>query len=359
MTPRKLTLAAAALAVLASCAPKGVETRPTIQYVRDIIALKALPEHGIVASYDPASAARPICIIGSEAECAAYSALMEGCDLLDNVTGRARPDGLPDFSGEVLMSIADEIRGPFAGADPDSFRERTVRDVVAAADSVYYLSTFDKIGLGRRPGAKLVVLASPEMSAFGKFDADTLFEAFGKPSPVVSPLDLMLEKVLASAVGPVNVGILRDSSSVSEAALQEVFANSAAEQGSVLYTGTACADSAGVLAAFLDSYVGAGYTKPLSALLVLDPAVDLGALRSELGRIRVPLSNEFLAYASVVTPDFSVLESRETAALESLRILRATNRFTHNIHYPKTSFLKTAFTADGSTVLMTDVQKQH
>lgn len=363
MTRRLLPVAAFALAVFASCAPKGVGNRPTIQYVRDIIAGNGLPETGIVEAFDAASSAGPVCIVGTGSDCAAFRSVFEHCDLLDNVTGRPRPDGLPDFSGEIILSLADDSRGPLCGIEPDSLRMMTVRDVVAAIDTVYYLSEFDKVGLGKRPSSKVVVLASPEMTAYGRFDADTLFEAFGKPDPVISPLGLMLEKVFSTSDEPMNVGILCDTTAVGVRALNDAFDDFVrygnGSEGSVLYVSGVPSDSTRVLMSYLDTYVASGYTKPLSALIVLGDAADMSGMRREFSEISVPLSDAFLAYGSVLSPSFEVLGDRETAALECLAALRATNRFTHNIHYPKTSFLKTVEAGDGSIILMTDVQKQH
>jgi len=317
MMKRRFPVAALALAVLASCAPKGVETRPTIQYVRNVIAGHG-PEKGIVEAFDPASATGPVCIVGSSERCAEYRTMMERCDMLDNVTGRANPDGLPDFSGEMILTIADGFRV----SDIDSLRERTVRVVISALDTVYFLSEFDKVGLGKRPASKIVLLADPEMTSYGKFDADTLFKAFDKANPVVSPLSLMLEKVLDGADGPVNVGILCDTSSVSDSVLCSAFEDAISGrkgvEGSVLYVGAAPADSSGTLMSYLDSYVAEGFAKPLSAIIVLSTDADVTAMRKSLSEISVPLSDAFLAYGSVVTPSFRILEARESAALECL-----------------------------------------
>ena len=348
---------------LSSCRPKGTPPRPAVQYVRDILTDRSGAEYKAFSAYDPASPDGPVCLVGESVRCLRLSEVLMGCDLYDNVTGALAPDGLPDFAGESILSLFDEANTPYDGyltaSNTAYLRELAVRHVFESLDTVTFISNYDKEGMGRKKPAKMVLLLSPYMAAYGRFDADTLFSCLGKPSPVFAPLDVMLDRVFGAAEGPVNVGVIADSTAIAAGVYETVFEEKTKEfdaTGSVCICGTAAA-SGGILTGFLDAYEAAGYTKPLSALLVDDPAVRTDSLLTELDRIRVEFSDESLRYGKMLSPGFRILDAGVVAAQECYRRLRESNTFTHNISYPTASALVsyplsdlpvTSYAADGS-----------
>ena len=137
----------------------------------------------LVSSSASGSSDGSIFIVGEPLESLHLSEALMCSDDFDNVTGTAHPDALPDFAGEEICSLLDKANSPYRGylkASNSSFlRDLTVRHVVESLDSAVFISPFDKEGMGRRKAAKLIVLASPYMAAYGRFDADTFFSCMG------------------------------------------------------------------------------------------------------------------------------------------------------------------------------------
>ncbi|MBR1868836.1 MAG: hypothetical protein IJ799_02075 [Bacteroidales bacterium] len=325
-----------------SCQRKTTVPRPTIEYVREILAHRSSDVYKTVAAYDPKSVAGPICLVGEPARCLLIGEVLMACDEVDNVTGSRTPDGLPDFAGETVLSVLDQANVPYGGfleASNTAFlRELAVRHVVDCLDTVSFISAYDKEGMGRRDPAKLIVFVSPYQAAYGRFDADTLFTCLGIGSPVLSAVDLLFDRALSRDGGKaVNIGIIADSTVLRSGVYDAVFEEKVREysaKGSILVHG-----SGNSLTAFLDAYEQAGYTKPLSALLVDDLTVDVDSLQKALSGIRVEFSDESLRYGKLVAPDFGIFETSRCVADKLYSHLRSTNTFTHNIAYPKADAL--------------------
>ena len=299
----------------------------------------------LVSSSASGSSDGSIFIVGEPLESLHLSEALMCSDDFDNVTGSAHPDALPDFAGEEICSLLDKANSPYRGylkASNSSFlRELTVRHVVESLDSVVFISPFDKEGMGRRKAAKLIVLASPYMAAYGRFDADTLFSCMGVESIVISPLDIMMAESLPADGTPVNVGVLADSAAIADRVYESVFAEQTsrkASPSSLLFQGSPRRNGH-ELVSFLEQYSQAGYSNPLSVLIVDDYSVDIDSLKAELAAIRVELSDAQLLYGSLVSDDFRILDTRSTVAHECYRRLRSSNTFTHNIAYPRASAL--------------------
>ncbi len=336
-----------ALSLLTSCKRQTTEPRPTIEFVRTIAAGKNMPEHKMASSYDTASVAGPVCLVGESARCLRLSEFLMVRDTRDNVTGALSQDGLPDFAGEEFLSLLDEANTPYEGflkaSNRAYLRELTVRHVLECLDTVSFISPYDREGMGRKLPAKYVVLVSPYMAACGRFDADTLFTCLGKSSPVLSAVDLLFDRAFAEGKGsPVNVALVADSIALNSGVYDEVFEEKMREhsaRGSKLFRAPRVTGTGNFLLAFLDAYEATGETEPLSALLVDEYTADVDSMRATLSRIRVELSDESLRYGKMITPDFKILESRQCVADECYRLMRLRNNFTHKIAYPKADAL--------------------
>ena len=329
---------------LAGCQRKTAVPRPTIEFVRQILAHRSSDAFKTVSAYDPKGVAGPVCLVGEPERCLLIGEMLMGYDEVDNVTGSRMHDGLPDFSGETVLSVLDQANVPYQGfldaSNTAYLREIAVRHVVDCLDTVSFISAYDKEGMGRRVPGKLVVLVSPFHSAYGRFDADTLFTCLGIGSPVISAVDLLLDKAFGKGEGEgnaVNIGLISDSTVIRTGVYGTVFEEKVREhsaRGSVLVSG-----SGSSLTAFLDAYEQAGYTKPLSALVVDDLNVDVDSLKAALSSIRVEFSDESLRYGKLITPDFEIFDTARCVADALYARLRATNTFTHNIAYPRTQAL--------------------
>lgn len=335
-------LSALALCILPSCSNQVSTPRPAIDYVGNILADRSGDDYKIVSSFDSTRVDGPICIVGEPERCIYLSEAFMTSDSFDNVTGARKSDALPDFSGERILSLMDKANAPYGGylnASNTAFlRELAVRHMVSCLDTVTFVSPFDKEGMGRKSPAKMIVLASPYMSAYGCFDADTLFTCLGLPSPVISPLDLMFGKSLASASQDrgVSVGLIADSLAIADGVYRMAFTQACrkAACGKSELVQKPASGSGNELAAFLESYAAAGGTAPLSALVVDDFTVDISSLEEELAAVRVELSDESLRFGKLLADDFRILDPRSTLTAECYGRMRKKNSFTHNIAYP-------------------------
>ncbi len=347
----------AALATL-SCKKKAAAGDPPIALVSSIISDPSLPAHKLVADYNANDASKSIFVAGSPVLCESLRQKLMTVDEFDNIDGKRMQDGLPDFAGEVICTMVDFANSPYGpfveDARLDDLREVSVRNVLAAMDTLCYINEFDRRGVASKPLPKLLVLASPYADAFGKYDIDTLFSSLGCSLPVMYPFEVMLDKVFKSKKGPVMVGVLSGKESLSPAGYEALVARKAAEEGR---NGCGCIvfpSDSGVqdpLLAFLDSCLVAGRVRPLDAIIVDDPAADASNMRWTLRRITDSGNQESLSYGNLVSAGCMLQEITGTVSEECYRILRGNNLFTHNIAYPKSLEFKTVLQSDSTFVL--------
>lgn len=341
-----------ALALAVSCGRNKPEGRPVIALVREIITDTKMPEHGLVAGYDAMDSHKSIYVVGSPERCAPVLRSLLTCDDFDNADGRSVPDGLPDFAGEVVCTILDFANTPY-GAFLDEGREEalkeiTVRTVLAAMDTLCYINEYDKSGVATKPQAKVVVLASPYASAYGRFDVDSLFTALDCTLPVVCPLRVMLDDVLARSSSGAVVGVVTGKDAL---AGYSSYMDEKGPEGSDCVVLSADPSAADPLLAFLDSCLVAGKTRPFDAILVDDSTVDADAMRTTLRRITMETNEESLSYGKLIAPGCRILDVLSTVDSECNRLLRRGNIFKHDIAYPRSIEFKTVALSDGSFVL--------
>lgn len=338
----------AVLLVAASCTSTEVADRPTIPLVQKILSEPQGRAYSLVSGFDQRDSRGSITIVGEESRCSVLAGRFISDDDFDNVDGRLSPDGLPDFSGETIAVIADTANAPYdgyiGGGSTSLLRELSVRLVLTSLDTLCSIGDYDRDFLAYKDPAKLIVLASPQMAAYGHFDLDTLFRSTGSSVKVVSPLRLMFGSVLDAAKGPVSIAVMTDVDSLARGLYQTVFTEMQQERGapkSHCFAAAADTTGADVLTAFLDRYEASGQSVPLSALLVDDMGVSLDELQESLLTIRSVQSEENLHYRQLITRDFRFVEGVTATARECFRIMRSRNIFTHNIAYPKSKYYVT------------------
>ena len=168
----------AALALLSSCVRRveaGYSSIPLVDRLVD----NSLPElqHLAERTGDPSGA---IVLFGEPLRCLAMSEELMNCDEFDNVDARLVKDGLPDFSGETIVSILDFANPPYdslsiSGKDSLALREIAVRGALAALDSTL--------------GCKMLVLSSPALAPKGGEDVVDFFGKIGCDVPVIFSAD--------------------------------------------------------------------------------------------------------------------------------------------------------------------------
>ena len=355
-----LPLSLLALLVLsAACRRQVVETHPTIPLVREILADKSGPRMQMLRDQQP----RPvsdIAIIGPEFACDRLAEQFSFRDLQDNVDARFIPDGLPDFSGETFACIEDTLSydALLSAGQPEEMRRQTVLRVLAALDTVVHISPYDLDGLASKPSAKMVILTDPFLAEYGGFDVDTLLRSSGCAIPVISPIELMIDRAFEQGGRwDLSVGVIGDSRYDGSDIYNRIFSRKAAERGA---KGATCvafsvAERDSVLHRFLRLYGAAGHVKPLDAILIDDLSVQADSLKNELAEIVSVMNESSMTYGRMFSRNFVFLNSFDTVAERCYAFLRENNLFTHNIAKPQVSVyrpVRKPQSDDGSIILI-------
>lgn len=320
-----------------SCKRNTLSGEQTIGFVCDILDGKYPEELGCISYAATPFRSGDIYLVGSSYYCSAFGDRFESFDAKDNVDGSENPDMLPDFAGETLVSICDD--SVFAGDSLGRIerRERAVRLALAALDTVTHISPYDLDGLKYKTPAKMIVLGEPSLSEFGGFDIDTLFRSTNCKVPVISPVDLMLERVLKSNPSRrMNIGIIANTDIVSTSVYASRFRTAAAKYSD---NGAKCVivNSVGrdsLIHHLLDEY-SKDNTAPLDAIIIDDISLDIPLLKSELADILSVLNEDSITYGKMIANEIQVLDSFDVAASACYDILRSNNLFTHNISFPQ------------------------
>ncbi len=348
------------LALLTACQGHTVETRPTVQYVRDIISSKDAPEHIILSSNPAPARTGDLVVIGSSAQCAAVSTQMSMSDVFDNLDGTPDSDGLVDFAGEYIVSIVDDAEGPYASylssGKEEQLRENTVRSVISAIDSTYNLTAYDLEGIGRKAPAKVIILADVQQYVYGHFDVDTLFSSTGCGINVVSAFESMVNSAVpADGTGKLNIAVISSpevqDSAVYSAALSEILSGREADCFAA-HTG---ADTTNVVLSLLDSYIATGHTEPLDVILVDDYDIAPSEIAGGINRASSLMSSESLVYGKYLSDDVRFACPAEAVCISCYQILREQNLFTHKIALPQSFSYKTVKHPEGAGVLLTPI----
>ena len=349
----RIPLFLAAVALLAvSCSDHQVSGRYVSPYAKSILTDTSSVEYRILSAYDmQQEETGTIAVIGEPEETLVLSEYLLGCDNFSNINGSAVPDGLPDFSGEVIVPILDVANAPYKGylnaGNEDFLSEINVRNFVAAVDSSCYLSAYDEDKIVSKTRSKMVVLSSSLAAAYGFSDVDTLARAVGGGIPVFSTVHSMLSMAMSRKGEGLNLGIWTTKSILGAGVYSIVFPKVAADMGikNASYE-VLCPESEGTVLdrflEFIDRYKAVGGEGRLSSIVVDDPSVDVDSLRMAVESVMNMEHDSFLLYKSVLADDFMVIDPCSSVAASCLSYLRKSNRFTHRIAYPDVNAYVTA-----------------
>jgi len=316
-----------------------VTAEPTVGYVTNIINNTNSAEHRLVSAYNAQDASKAIFIFGSRSRTREVATILTDSDSYDNVDGSSNPDGLKDLAGETVCTVANFSNFGEMVHDGrlEDLRELTARNVLAAMDTLCFVSPYDRSGMGKKPLAKLIILASACMTQYGHYDVDSLFKALDCRLPVISPMNLIVTEAVESNKGKdvLTVGVLAGN------APTELYGPyikaKAADVGidSVLCVGFKAPEGEDPLLSFLDRYSELGISRPLDAILIDDLSVDLTAFNESLARITSVMNAEYLTYGKLVSPGFKIIDSHSRLCAATYKILRHNNLFSHRISQPR------------------------
>ena len=348
MKKKTITVIIIAIVLLAAAAvwyfflrDKQTETlaEPPVPYVSEIISDSYSAEHKLVSEYNPQDASKAIFVFGSRSRTQAVANVLMEWDAYDNVDGSSNPDGLKDFAGETVCTVANFSNFGEMVNDGrlEDLRELTTRNVLAAMDTLCFVSPYDRSGMGKKPQAKLIILGSACMTQYGHYDIDSLFNALNCHLPVITPMQLIVDEAVESNKGKdiLTVGVLAGNAPVELYGPYIRSKAATAKIDSVLCVGFKVPEGEDPLLSFLDRYSELGIQRPLDAILVDDLGVDLSVFRESLERITSVMNAESLTYGNLISPGFKIIDSRSRICKATYSILRKGNLFTHFISQPR------------------------
>ena len=346
-------LSIAALAALTSCRETVFTPRPTIPLVYSILQDTASLK--VVKEYRSQGPVGSIALIGTPEETILLAERLLTADFVNNIDGSAKPDMLPDFSGEHFDLILDPVNAPyeqFLKEDMNGLREIAVGLSLFAIDTLCRLNPYNADNLKHKDGAKVLLFSSTLMSEYGQFDVDTLIQLAGGTPLTLSPVQALLEEALLNGEN-VNVGVWTSARVAKSGVYEAVHSNlRSASKIKVMAPDDEEADLKGRFHSILMQYRNSGSPLPMHVLLLDDFEASAEEILAEADTIRTGLLEEEMAMAKVLAPDFKVVDVTTAISHSCYRLLRRENLFTHNIAYPGASLYRTEKDHDGTEVLV-------
>jgi hypothetical protein len=347
----------AAAALIGACKPQMSAPRPTVALVESIAA-DTSGAGKIVASAGHGGAQGSVALIGEPLDGILLARRFVSTDQVDNISGQAHRDSLPDFAGESFDVILDAynapyshffVPGPEAASRLDSLRTAAVQNAVFAWDSTCFQNASDLASRLSKSRAKVLVFTSATQAEYGLFDVDTLQQLTGGRSQLVSSVSSLLEEAIAG--GAKNLAVWTSREIRPTGVWQAVFKQMSVPGTSI--TVIAPDQALDVRTEFRDvlrQYRTTG--RSLDALLIDSYAIEQPSLQRELAIIRSAGTDEDAALDKMLAPDFRMLDAASTVVRTTYRLLRRENLFTHRIARPYARYYETAESTDGNPVLV-------
>ena len=336
------------LVALASCNEQPVVLRDTIPYVKQL-AVDTTGSFRLIHAYRTAGTKGSIAVIGEPEDAARLASILLTADDVDNISGRATPDRLPDFAGETFDILLDEYNAPYlrmAGSSPDSLREVAVHNAVIAVDSVAYSNALDPRSRLSKTRAKVFVLANSLLAEYGQFDIDTLFKMAGREAVILTPVEAMLQEAARSGYKSVAVWAPAEARSAYENAARELVPNMDVTVVSTTGNGILRPAFRDVLRIYRSLKPGGN----LDAVLLDSFTVNQQELEDEKEHIHRQITEEDMAFDRILMPHFRFIDPGIALTSALYRLLRERNLFTHDIAYPTVRYYQTEENRDGDFV---------
>lgn len=327
-------------AVVLSCTKRASGSVSSLKVVNDSLTDTSSVGYHVLNAWNSSDKSGAIAVIGDPEDILPVVEDLFTCDRFNNISGKASPDGLPDFSGETIAAQLDVANSPYGGYVTDGnvkfLRELAVKNFVSALDTCCLYSPYDRSLTVAKPSAKIVVSASSYSSVYGAGDIDTLLSASGVSVPVVSSTQCVFKYALnRHPEGNICVWTTEDraASRLYDSPFREVSASGA--NVPPVFAPDSFVELERRFLDVLDMYAAAGAGSSLSAMIIDDPSVDRTALGSVLDGVNESDSEEMLPYRNLLSGGFEFIFPSDAISSECFRILRERNAFTHKIAYPE------------------------
>ena len=216
-------------------------------------------------------------------------------DMVDNATGKAGADGIPDLSHERFVYLGDQANMPYgdyaAEGKSDYLRELIVKDAEFLLSTNYCRTAKESVPSGVKPRAKLIVIACNTATAWGLKTVRDHLAAMGDDTKVVGVIEAGVRATLdqlgaEAGVAPFAVGVMATPGTISSGASERtirkelaarrvtadvpVFNQGCAGLADAVEAGSPAADTIARsnLVALVASYRASGTKAPLRAVIL-------------------------------------------------------------------------------------------
>lgn len=333
---------------IVSCEHNVQNKKFVIPYVSSILSDTTSIEYQILKGGEERIEKGSIAIVGKAHDVIRITESMLVYDKHDNVSGKERPDGLPDFSGETFVSIYDLANEPYDDylvmGNEEFLKELNVRNFLAASDTISYKNLISLDQSYHKQRSKIVIYASSYASAYGYSEADTLCKASSSELAVFAPIQAMVHHACTHLKGEVNLAIWSDNKKIDKGIYSSVIPSilkgydgiDAEYQALVSYEDSSETE-VGIkekLLSFLDMYIDATDGKMLSAILIDNDSVPVKKLQAVIDELKTTEDSELMMYRTLLKNDFMLIDAGEALAEQCYNYMRQANVFTHKIAYP-------------------------
>ncbi len=298
-----------------------------------------------------------VAVIGAPEDVIRLCENLVSCDMHDNISGKIKSDGLPDFAGETFSEILDFANYPYeeyvALNNAAFLKEINVRNFLSAIDTVCLQSPYDSASRMYRQRAKFVIFASSSASVYGFHDIDSLCRNVGPESvKVLTPVRSMYDYAASRhGEGAMNILVWGEKDKIDNGIYSSVLDDVLAVRGDASDYRVYCsyrdsADTDGperVRKEFLnvlDCYI-AGEGGKIDAILLDDRSVSGPGLDSLVTYLSRTDDDNLLIYKNILSREVICVSAAKAISEQCYSYLRKENAFTHRISYPDLQFFIT------------------
>lgn len=362
----KVALGALVAVCITSCGQTVVNDGHIGSYAMRLLEDTTSVEYGIIARSVKADVYGSIVLAGEPILSLQLGNYLMSCDNFNNIDGKTNPDGLPDFSGELICPLLDMFNDQYyklVDSTCDKISEVTIKNFVSALDNTCHLNAFDTEKAQKKTPAKLVVLSSLYSSAYAYDDIDTLRVLSSSKVNVVSPIHSVLSDALAGRNTSCNIGLWvnnPDDIKLYETVLASLDKHRAGLNDSItLIDEVKLLDTRESFLSFLGRYIQEPSAKPLDVIVIDNYFVDLKELESCISDIMSVEEDEYITFHGILGKNLKVVELRQSVAAACFRHLRGNNAFTHNIEFPKSKIYTTYASEVDSTYITLELKDKY
>ncbi len=331
--------------MVSSCLQNGDGHDSYIPYVGTVLSDTSSTGYHVLQAQEAWDKYKAITITGDPTEILPIINEMLVADHFNNIDGRHVPDGLPDFSGEMIEALLDETNASYEGyiaRDNSRFlREIEVRNFLSALDTNYLYSPYDRSQKEKRAGSKMVIFGSASSYLYGLHDVDTLCAMAQLEMPLFSSVGCMFDQVEKKVPEAQNLCIWTTVDKVENDLYPQSYEKYKQEKGIVggknlhVFHPDIYVPVETRFLDILDMYISSEMDEKIPVMIVDDPEVDILTLEKFVASVRSSTDESQLAYKNILAEDFELVVPARAIAETAYRYLRKQNGFTHKIAYPE------------------------